>query len=126
MKRTLAALLLLTLAACKRQAETPLPPLKPASPAGATNAERGKQLMTQYTCNACHVIPGVDGGGMIGPSLEQMASRPQIANKFPNDPATMSRWLQNPQALDPNTTMPNLGVNEKDAQDMAAYLATLR
>lgn len=126
MKRTLAALLLLTLAACKRPAETPLPPLKPAAAVGATNTEHGRQLMTQYTCTACHVIPGVDGGGMIGPSLEQMASRPQIANKFPNDRATMSHWLQNPQALDPNTTMPNLNVTAKDAEDMAAYLATLR
>lgn len=38
----------------------------------------------------------------------------------------MVRWLRNPQAVTPRTLMPNLGVTEADARDIAAYLATLR
>jgi cytochrome c1 len=38
----------------------------------------------------------------------------------------MVRWLREPQAVDPLTAMPPLGVSERDARDIAAYLATLR
>jgi cytochrome c len=45
---------------------------------------------------------------------------------LPNTPENMFRWLQNPPAVDPLTAMPNLGVTEADARDMAGYLYTLR
>jgi cytochrome c1 len=32
------------------------------------------------------------------------------------------RWIQDPPAVDSATAMPNLGVSERDARDMAAYL----
>jgi cytochrome c1 len=35
-------------------------------------------------------------------------------------------WLQNPQAVEPGTVMPNLGLTEIEARDIAAYLYTLR
>jgi hypothetical protein len=38
----------------------------------------------------------------------------------------MLRWLQNPPAVQPFTAMPNMGVTEADAWDMAGYLYTLR
>jgi cytochrome c1 len=38
----------------------------------------------------------------------------------------MVRWLRFPQQVAPRTAMPNLGVTERDARDIAAYLATLR
>ena len=90
------------------------------------DAARGKQLAAQYGCGACHVIPGVDGAtGMIGPSLEHTAARPALAGKFPNTPDVVAKWMQNPQAMDPNNTMPNLGVTSNDARDIAAFLGTL-
>jgi cytochrome c1 len=38
----------------------------------------------------------------------------------------MARWLRAPQALAPLTAMPNLGMSERDARDIAAFLATLK
>jgi hypothetical protein len=38
----------------------------------------------------------------------------------------MLRWLRTPQEVNPRTAMPDLGVSERDARDMAAYLYTLR
>jgi cytochrome c1 len=35
-------------------------------------------------------------------------------------------WLQHPQVIDPLTAMPDVGVTPSDAQDIAAYLYTLR
>jgi cytochrome c1 len=49
-----------------------------------------------------------------------------IAGVLPNTPENMIRWLQNPQAVDHLTVMPNMGITEADARDIAGYLYTLR
>ena len=91
------------------------------------NVERGKQLLVQYGCVACHDIPGIKGAhGMVGPPLTKMAMRQTIDGKFPNTPDNMARWLENPQAMDPNNAMPNVGVTPQDARDMSAFLDTLK
>ena len=41
-------------------------------------------------------------------------------------PENMIRWLIDPQAVEPGTAMPNLGMSEADARHIAAYLYTLR
>jgi cytochrome c1 len=45
---------------------------------------------------------------------------------LPNTPENLVRWLRDPQKLNPRTAMPDLGVTERDAQDIAAYLYTLK
>jgi len=88
---------------------------------------RGKEAIERYGCTACHDIPGVPGPkGMVGPSLEHMASRPYVGGKFPNNPEMMIKWLQNPPAFDPQGTMPNLGVTQDDSRDITAFLYTLK
>lgn len=100
----------------------------PAAPAtGPGDALRGLQTFHHYACNGCHVIPGVTGADVqVGPPLAGMASRRLIAGELPNTQAAMVRWLRDPLGVDPHTAMPPLGVSERDARDMAAYLATLR
>ena len=94
---------------------------------GGGNADHGKQLVAQYGCTACHIVPGVAGPkGMVGPPLEHIGSRNVIAGKLPNTPENMMRWLQNPQAMDPMNAMPNLGITPKDSQDITAFLYTLK
>ena len=63
---------------------------------------------------------------MVGPTLTGMGSRSYIAGRFPNKPIDMEEWLQHPQKMKPGTAMPHLGVIDRDARDIAAYLATLR
>jgi cytochrome c1 len=38
----------------------------------------------------------------------------------------MVRWLKDPQSIVPGNVMPNTGLSDKDARDVAAYLYTLR
>jgi cytochrome c1 len=38
----------------------------------------------------------------------------------------MEEWLQHPQTTKPGTAMPELNVPERDARDIASYLATLK
>jgi cytochrome c len=87
---------------------------------------RGKILIEQYGCHACHAVPGVEGPrGMLGPPLEHMAKRVLIAEKVPNTPDNMVRYLQDPHTINPEGTMPDLNVTPADAQDLTAFLARL-
>jgi cytochrome c len=89
--------------------------------------QHGKSLIQSYGCAACHVIPGIDSmGSNVGPPLEKMALRAYVGGVLPNTPEDLVRWLRNPPAVDPRTAMPNLGVSEAEARDMAAYLYTLK
>ena len=93
---------------------------------GASTA-RGKQSLAGFGCGSCHEIRGVTGAhGKIGPPLTGVASRAIIAGELANTPENMVRWIRDPQAVEPNTAMPNLQVGEATARDMVAYLYTLR
>jgi cytochrome c2 len=90
------------------------------------NPERGRDLVIRYGCPSCHILPDAGPEGLVGPTLDDMGGRSYIAGRFPNEEIWMSLWLQGPQELKPGTMMPDLNVDERDARDMAAYLATLR
>lgn len=94
---------------------------------GGGDSTRGEQLIIRYGCPACHSIPGIRGAkGVVGPPLDHIAQRTFIAGKVRNTPPNVIQWLQNPQFFDPANAMPNLGITENDARDIAAYLYTLR
>jgi cytochrome c2 len=126
MKRTL---LLLTLAVACSRAETPAPPPPPAAAQlVAGDPERGRALVPQYACNACHIIPGTTGPqGSLAPTLAGLASRPTISyGAVQNTPANLRQFIQNPSSLNPQSAMPPIGLPDNDAQDITAFLVTLR
>lgn len=85
--------------------------------------DRGKALISEYGCGACHRIAGVEStDGYVGPPLENFAERRYIAGDEPNRLEVLIDWIQNPQEVEPGTIMPNLGVSEPEARDIAAYL----
>jgi cytochrome c len=87
------------------------------------DARRGREKARDYGCGSCHTIPGVPGAdALVGPPLGEMASRMYIAGRLTNTPQHMIRWIQDPRAVDSATAMPNVGVTERDARDIAAYL----
>ena len=91
------------------------------------DADRGAGLMVAHGCGACHTIPGVAGArGSVGPHLSGFADRAYVAGILPNEPGGLVRWLVDPPAHSPQTAMPDLGVTEAEARDMATYLYTLR
>ena len=88
---------------------------------------RGWQALQDYGCAACHQIPGVPGANsLVGPPLTAWANRQYIAGTLPNEPTYLVEWIRFPQAIEPGTAMPNMGVTEPAAQDIAAYLYTLQ
>ena len=93
--------------------------------AGA-NVERGRQLVSRYGCNSCHVVPGVKGvEAEVGPPLTAWSRRAYIGGEVPNTPEYLVRWIMDPQSIEPGVAMPNLGVREEDARDIAGYLYTI-
>ena len=97
-----------------------------AAPSQPADLQRGKRALYQYACNACHTIPGVTGSTPhVGPPLDGMARRSLIGGKLANTPDNMVQWLRHTRTVDPLTAMPEMGVTEQDARDIAAYLATL-
>lgn len=91
------------------------------------DAERGAALIQSYGCGSCHVVPGVrTADGMVGPPLTAFGRRVYIAGQVANTPEHLITWIEVPQSIEPGTAMPNLGVSEQEARDIAAYLYTLR
>jgi cytochrome c1 len=89
--------------------------------------QRGEALIRSYGCGSCHTIPGIyTARGMVGPPLMYFSRRTMIAGELPNSPDNLVRWLRNPKAVEPGTAMPDLGLSHDQAQDIAAYLYTLR
>ena len=89
--------------------------------------QRGAVALRTYGCGSCHAIPGVPGAvAYVGPPLDAWAERHYIAGTLLNTPDNLIHWLRDPQAVEADTAMPNLGVTEQDARDMSAYLYTLR
>lgn len=89
--------------------------------------ERGKAAIQRYGCGTCHNIPGVPGAvASVGPPLDKIANRTYLAGRLINTPQNMLKWIRVPQSIDPKTAMPDMGVNDRDGRDIAAYLYTLK
>ena len=87
------------------------------------DARRGEAMFIQYGCGSCHTLKNVRTAmGSVGPPLDGIAIRTIIGGHLANTPDNMQRWIRDPQAIDPQTAMPVLGVSERDAVDMSAYL----
>ena len=105
-------------------------------PALAADAEVGAKVF-KTQCGACHSAAA--GKNLIGPSLHRVVGRQSgtiegfrysAANKGANltwDAATLDRYLINPKAMVPGTTMTFAGLkNDTQRADVVAYLTTLK
>jgi sulfur-oxidizing protein SoxX len=104
--------------------------LAAAVAAGAADApvgdiEAGKAVANDRAkgnCVACHMIPGAQAPGTIGPALVAMKAR------FP-DPAKLHAQMYDPTVANPQSAMPPFGRNrlltEKELNDLTAYIWSL-
>jgi cytochrome c len=102
-------------------------PTAPVLYVPGADSERGRSLVREYSCGACHTVPGVPGAvGEVGPRLDRMTNQIYVAGVLPNNPKNLTLWITEPKKVDPLTAMPDLGVRDADARDIAAYLYGLR
>ena len=115
LRRLIVAVLL---AGCERS----LPDQEPAT---GGDPRAGRQLIQHFGCGSCHRISGVPGANAsVAPPLEKLKSRVYLAGRFANTPDNLVQWIRNPRAMDAQTAMPAVGVDEVQARDIAAYLYT--
>jgi cytochrome c len=114
MNRLLTIVAALLLAACSQSPERLVP---------GGDIARGRQAIMTSGCGACHVIGGIPGArGKVGPALSDISSRAVIGGVLPNTPDNITRWIEDAPSISPQTAMPNLGLSEEQARDIAAYL----
>ena len=101
-------------------------PLTRSQQVGSGQAQVGRDLLADYGCVGCHVVPGIRAqAAYVGPPLDHWGLRSYIAGALPNNEENLVRWITDPQEVEPGTAMPDLGVSRQEATDMAAYLLSL-
>ncbi len=84
------------------------------------------QAIQKYGCGSCHTIAGIAGAeGAVGPRLTHLSQRSFLAGELPNTPENLILWIQHPQQVKPGTAMPEMGVSDADARNIAAYLYSM-
>ena len=99
-----------------------------AKPAGwKANADNGRQLMENRACGTCHAFTGADLP--VKPTLKAGESNPAIElapdlryTRERLSPDDLVRWLRQPEKMKPGTLMPNLGLSQSQAQDIAEHI----
>ena len=90
-------------------------------------AAPGARLFQQSACPACHTIRGTAAHGELGPDLTHVGARKTIAaGILDNTPQNLKRWIQDAQSIKVGAKMPALGMSDADAEQLAAYLQSLK
>lgn len=94
----------------------------PAGAAAAPAGPSGEALFQQKGCTGCHLINGK--GGTFGPDLSHIGSQPYDA--LPNTPDFLTKWLDDPLAQKPGTTMPRIPMTVAERDALVQYLTGLK
>lgn len=91
--------------------------------AGNGNAENGKALVSTIGCMGCHGIDGLEDQSKAvkayaGPWLSGLGSKVS--------PDWIKSWIKKPWHYQEDTIMPSLRLTDGEANDITAYLMTLR
>ena len=85
------------------------------SPAFGADAQNGERLAVRW-CVVCHIVaPDQRQSSTDVAQFREIAKRPDF------DAAKLSFFL-----LNPHPVMPNMGLSRIEAEDLAAYIASLR
>src|SRR5436305_11470613 len=95
----------------------------PASIVAGGDPQRGLSGISHYGCGSCHTVRGISSAhGLVGPPLTGIRDRMYVAGMLANSPGNLERWIKDPKSVNPNTAMLKLGLYDRDAADIAAYL----
>jgi mono/diheme cytochrome c family protein len=87
----------------------------PARPESA-RAERGRAVFETLGCRGCHIVG--ERGGYVGPDLNGAGLRLK--------PGWTRAWLLSANKWKPDTLEPDYGLDAAKADELTAYLMTLR
>lgn len=96
-------------------AQVAVPSGEPGHDATVADGTARPQVFNQM-CLACHRLGGE--GGQVGPALDTVGDR--------YDRDYIEKWLTDPAAVKPGTTMPKLPLSPEDVSELAAFLSQLK
>lgn len=97
------------------------------APAPVTAGQQRGLALVEYRCSLCHAVRGTEAEAHSAPDLTHLMSRETIAaGTLPNNMASLSGWIENPQASKPGALMPNQALSGQQLDDLRAYLGTLK
>jgi mono/diheme cytochrome c family protein len=84
-------------------------------PRGTRWLARGRALVADRNCTACHELPGYDEARDVrAPGLDGVAQK--------TTPAFLRGWLKQPRAFDPKTRMGDFRLSERDVEALVAFV----
>jgi cytochrome c oxidase subunit 2 len=87
----------------------------------------GRSAFLGQSCVNCHRVRGTPARGSYAPDLTHLMSRKTLASGMvKNTPEILRRWVADPQQIKPGCLMPAFGLSDRDTDDIARYLLTLR
>lgn len=96
---------------------------------GAASIARGKQLVLESGCLGCHAYRG--RGGTLGPDITYIGDKDKHGFDFKHITGehTPEQWLiehfKEPQKVSPGSLMPDMGVTDEQAHDLAHFMMSL-
>lgn len=87
---------------------------------GSGNSSKGKSLVADIGCMACHAIDDWKSKNRIKEGTAFGADLNRSGNKLNAD--WLMDWLINPKHYDPETNMPSMRLTTQEAKDITAYL----
>ncbi|HJW14843.1 MAG TPA: c-type cytochrome [Thermoanaerobaculia bacterium] len=75
---------------------------------------RGRDLMDRSGCFACHAVRGHESFRSQAPPLATLSMK--------TGGTWLNLWLRGPRKVDPNATMPNFHLSDKEIEELSHYL----
>jgi cytochrome c oxidase subunit 2 len=92
-----------------------------------STAAAGRRIFETQACMNCHTISGTAATGRFGPDLTHLMSRETLASgATDNTPANLRQWIKTPDSFKRGALMPAMQLNDKQLDDVTAYLETLK
>ncbi len=87
----------------------------------------GRLVFERTACINCHAVAGTAGNGRFGPDLTHLMSRDTLASgALSNSPPGLRAWIKSPDQFKPGVLMPAMNLNDKELDQLVAYLTTLK
>jgi cytochrome c oxidase subunit 2 len=87
----------------------------------------GRQVFERTACINCHAVAGTAGTGRFGPDLTHLMSRDTLASgALKNSEPGLRAWIKSPDQFKPGVLMPAMNLNDKELDQLVAYLTTLK
>jgi len=87
----------------------------------------GRAVFESTACVNCHTVRGTVADGRFGPDLTHLMSRETLASGAAmNIPKHLKIWIKDPNVIKPGVLMPAMNLSDKDFDDVAGYLESLR